>query len=266
MRKYISIKIPETCSQEWNVMEERSAGRHCNSCNKTVIDFTLMTDTQLAGFFKKNTTDICGRFYEDQLNKQIILPKKELPWLKYFFTITLPAFLFSQKSLAQRTLIKDRFVLERKEFKSEEILCNTEKIVKNKTDSIVELEAVTVKAVPLNTYTRIVAGATVSGKSYRIVNKKESVAKKDNKLFNIFPNPVSQNSKLNIFWKQSISSNQLIEIFDANGKLIQKEMLAISFKTKNAVVWLKKIGAGDYIIRISDTKTQLQFSEVFIVL
>ena len=101
MGKYINISIPQGCTENWNEMQPDENGRYCGFCNKSVIDFTAMTDTQLATFFKKGNDHICGRFFPDQLQREIAIPKKELPWLKYFFTITIPALLFSEKSNAQ---------------------------------------------------------------------------------------------------------------------------------------------------------------------
>jgi hypothetical protein len=265
MSKYISINIPNGCTQDWNMMEQRHEGKHCNSCQKTVIDFTLMTDTQLANFFKKNTSNVCGRFYEDQLDKQIALPKRELPWLKYFFTITLPAFLFSQKSWGQKNLHKAKTVLVKKQIKKSALIPAESILLENKKDSIIDLEEVLIKTHASGRYVSFVAGGAFSRVSYTSARNKKTIVQKENNSINIFPNPISQNSKLNISWKNNISSNQFVEIFNANGNLIQKEMVVVSYKTQNAFIWLKQMPTGFYIIKITDTKTRLQLSKEFIV-
>lgn len=265
MSKYLRINIPEACNQDWNMMEQLHEGKHCDSCQKTVIDFTLMTDTQLANFFKKNTSNVCGRFYDDQLNKQITLPKRELPWLKYFFTITLPAFLFSQKSWGQKNAESEKTIVVKKQIKAKEIVCYAEKIPKEKKDSVVNLEEIFVTSASV----RYIAGAiaTSYSKSVSVIDplKIKSIINENLEVIDIFPNPISQNSKLNISWKGNITSNQFVEIFNANGNLIQKQMIAISSKTQNTFVWLKQIPTGFYIIKITDTKTRLQLSKEFIV-
>jgi len=38
---------------------------------------------------------------EDQLNRDIVIPKKRIPWLKYFFQFLIPAFFISYKATAQ---------------------------------------------------------------------------------------------------------------------------------------------------------------------
>ncbi len=83
-------------------MTPAEKGRFCASCQKPVIDFSAMSDSQLAAFFKKPLYEsVCGRFFHDQLNRDIEIPKKRMPWIKYFFQFVLPAFLMSARATAQ---------------------------------------------------------------------------------------------------------------------------------------------------------------------
>lgn len=86
-------------------MKPEEKGRFCNSCQKTVMDFRNMSDSQLAEFFKKPAGTVCGRFHADQLNRDITIPRKRIPWVKYFFQFSIPAFLFSMKSAAQGKVV-----------------------------------------------------------------------------------------------------------------------------------------------------------------
>jgi len=53
-------------------------------------------------FFKRlPTASVCGRFMEDQLNREIDIPKKRIPWLKYFFQFLIPMFFISYRTTAQ---------------------------------------------------------------------------------------------------------------------------------------------------------------------
>lgn len=66
------------------------------------MDFTNMSDQQIIAFFRKPATgSVCGRFQDNQLNRDLALPKKRIPWVKYFFQFTLPAFLLTMKATAQ---------------------------------------------------------------------------------------------------------------------------------------------------------------------
>jgi hypothetical protein len=95
--KQIQLSIPKPCHENWNEMTPQDQGRFCGACQKTVVDFSTMSDRQLAEFFKKPVSSVCGRFHADQLEREIVIPKKRIPWVKYFFTIALPAFLLSCK-------------------------------------------------------------------------------------------------------------------------------------------------------------------------
>lgn len=99
MKKAIQISIASPCHENWDQMDKAEKGKFCGSCQKQVIDFTNMSDHEIAQFFKKPSTgSVCGRFLNDQLDREIVVPRKRIPWLKYFFQIAIPALLFSRAS------------------------------------------------------------------------------------------------------------------------------------------------------------------------
>ena len=104
MSKKIQLTIAEPCHENWDGMSPVEKGRFCGSCQKQVVDFSDMSDRQVAEFFKKPSTgSVCGRFMTDQLDRAIEIPKKRIPWMKYFFQIAIPAFLVSIKVSASKT-------------------------------------------------------------------------------------------------------------------------------------------------------------------
>ena len=104
MAKKIQLNIPEPCHEDWDGMTPVEKGKFCGSCQKQVIDFSNMSDRELAQFFKKPSTgSVCGRFMTDQLERDLDIPKKRIPWLRYFFTMAIPAFFLSLKSVASKT-------------------------------------------------------------------------------------------------------------------------------------------------------------------
>jgi hypothetical protein len=98
LMKKINLSIPKPCHENWEAMTASEKGKFCSSCQKTVVDFTEMSDRQIAEFFKKPPSSVCGRIYNDQLHRDIVLPGKRIPWIKYFFQFTWPAFVFFLKS------------------------------------------------------------------------------------------------------------------------------------------------------------------------
>jgi hypothetical protein len=102
MSKKIQLSIAEPCHENWENMSPVDKGKFCGSCQKQVVDFSTMSDRQVAEFFKKPSTgSVCGRFMNDQLDREIEIPRRRVPWVKYFFQIALPAFLVSVKASAQ---------------------------------------------------------------------------------------------------------------------------------------------------------------------
>jgi hypothetical protein len=92
MKKF-SLTVSEPCHENWDAMTAVAKGRHCASCQKTVVDFTTMTDSQIAGFFKQAPLNVCGRFYNNQLNREIMGPPPSLPLQRQLLQLSLPAML-----------------------------------------------------------------------------------------------------------------------------------------------------------------------------
>ena len=103
MSKYLKLEIPTSCHEDWHTMPPEERGRFCLSCQKKVVDFTHMSDRELTQFFQQANGSTCGRFTTSQLNRDMAIPRKPLPWIKYFFQATLPAFLLSLKASTQIT-------------------------------------------------------------------------------------------------------------------------------------------------------------------
>jgi hypothetical protein len=72
--KHIQISIPHPCSENWDEMTPEARGRFCAHCQKTVIDFTAWSDTDLYNFFSKRSGDICGRFLGTQIDHPLSIP------------------------------------------------------------------------------------------------------------------------------------------------------------------------------------------------
>ncbi|MCW3072982.1 MAG: hypothetical protein JWP69_51 [Flaviaesturariibacter sp.] len=98
MSKKLKLSIPEPCHEEWEGMSPSAQGRFCGSCQKEVIDFSTMSTAQILAFFKQPKGAVCGRFDREQLAEDLVIPTKRIPWLRYFFQFTFPAFLLSCKS------------------------------------------------------------------------------------------------------------------------------------------------------------------------
>jgi hypothetical protein len=82
-----NISIPQPCHQSWDDMIPVEQGRHCQSCAKTVIDFTAMDNAGIIAYLAshKNT---CGRIGDSRLasiNYQLELEdKQQFSWKGLF--------------------------------------------------------------------------------------------------------------------------------------------------------------------------------------
>ena len=101
MPKSLQVNIPEPCHENWQNMTPREQGRFCGSCAKVVVDFSVMTDKEVLDYFSKASQQVCGRFSNDQLNKEMTITptKKRVTWA-YVWNVLLASLLMT-KTYAQ---------------------------------------------------------------------------------------------------------------------------------------------------------------------
>ena len=64
----MKISIPEPCHENWGIMTPNEQGRFCQSCQKTVVDFTHWSTADIQNYFTKHYGQkVCGRFKNEQL-------------------------------------------------------------------------------------------------------------------------------------------------------------------------------------------------------
>ena len=104
MKTPILLHIPEPCHENWDAMTEANKGRHCQSCNKIVVDFSVMSDRQVLEYFKTTTGKTCGRFNDDQLQRPLVEPQTKPSKWNYFIASIL-GFIMSGKLAAQNRMM-----------------------------------------------------------------------------------------------------------------------------------------------------------------
>ncbi|MBC7850617.1 MAG: T9SS type A sorting domain-containing protein [Chitinophagaceae bacterium] len=71
MNKNLKLQIAEPCHENWNKMSQQEQGRFCQSCSKTVIDFSFMHDREIVNQIYAENGSVCGRFSNHQLNRTL---------------------------------------------------------------------------------------------------------------------------------------------------------------------------------------------------
>jgi hypothetical protein len=82
MKKY-KISMGNPCSFGWQNMVSNEQGRFCSQCNKTVVDFTIMSDEEVVKYLLTHQ-GVCGHFNKTQLGRtmaaQGIAPSTKKYW------------------------------------------------------------------------------------------------------------------------------------------------------------------------------------------
>ncbi len=88
MKQKIQISIPEPCQEGWQNMTPVEKGRFCASCQKTVLDFTHLSDNEIIKVVSKEK-NVCGRINVSQLNRNLIPIQKKSNYFGYVATSVL---------------------------------------------------------------------------------------------------------------------------------------------------------------------------------
>ena len=94
MNSKFSIKIPSPCHEDWNQMLPAEQGRFCQACEKTVVDFSQMSDEQVLNYFKlkqQTSERVCGRFRAEQVSKPVSFQWQKWPQSLQRFAMALVA-------------------------------------------------------------------------------------------------------------------------------------------------------------------------------
>jgi len=91
MKQKIQISIPKPCHESWQNMTPVEKGRFCSSCQKTVLDFTHLSDNEIIKLVSKND-NLCVRLKENQIHRNNIETKRASNFFGYI-AITVLTFL-----------------------------------------------------------------------------------------------------------------------------------------------------------------------------
>ena len=246
------LSIHEPCNQDWNSMTETEQGRFCDSCSKTVVDFTLMSDAQLINYFLEHANEkTCGRLFTDQLDTALSAPpeqmKKRFGYWKYIAASVL--LFFTKVSLkAQVTCHAPQVQVLNSTITGDTIVFNAPKT----------LEEVKITAHPPHRNARYggMMGAmsvVTIIRSTRRTDTLRALATTITGAAKIFPNPVPRGNSFSLALNLKAAGDYNIEIISASGTLLMQQQIDIrSLKSTHEIATDSKWAAGVYFVRLTD--------------
>lgn len=87
----ITVQIPSPCPERWGDMQPNQQGRFCAQCQKTVVDYTALSDQELVRRLSKTTEASCGRFRDEQLNRPLATSTEQTVqiWRRWIGVLTM---------------------------------------------------------------------------------------------------------------------------------------------------------------------------------
>lgn len=117
----MKAKIHKPCSEDWNNMKIGVHSRHCESCERDVIDLTKMNRGQILEYLvKRKSEQVCGRIYRSQMD----LGHQDIPILvekwkngehslnKQFYILSLSALLMASCTDVSQEVEQDNIHVE----------------------------------------------------------------------------------------------------------------------------------------------------------
>lgn len=161
------IQIPKPCDANWNEMTPNEQGKFCSLCDKTVVDFTKMSDEEIKHFFKikKKEERVCGHFYASQV--VVPVPKYHQFLIDLYTKIEteISIYLFRKPALFGFGLLMTMVGCETKtsgEVKAQSKKDTTETAVK---DSVVNSETKTIDTIQTNEVRKVFLPPIHKGKA-----------------------------------------------------------------------------------------------------
>jgi TonB family protein len=65
----MNVQITNPCNEDWNMMKIGMISRHCEKCEKAVVDFTTMNRAEIISYLLDHPNEqVCGRMHRNQFD------------------------------------------------------------------------------------------------------------------------------------------------------------------------------------------------------
>jgi hypothetical protein len=250
MNKMI-LSIHEPCNQAWDAMTETEKGRFCNSCSKTVVDFTSMSDAQLINYFlEQKNQQVCGRLMSDQLDTVLSPAEPVRKRFGYWKYIAASALLFFTKASLKAQIKVDRSPQEH----TSSLNKKADSVVFNAPQTLEEVKVTANSTHRNGRYSMMGAMSVVTIiRSTRRVDTLRAIATSITGAAKIFPNPVVRGNSFSLSLNLKAAGDYNIEIISASGALLTHQQIEISsLKSTHQIATDSRWATGIYFVRLTD--------------
>jgi hypothetical protein len=267
MPKAVQIHIPQICHENWHNMTPTEQGRFCGACQKTVVDFSAMTDKELLEYIDNMSAyTACGRFSNDQLNRDIKAAghKSRFPWA-YVWNIILTTFLITEAN-AQACPPKKKRAMVASSINKPDTINSAISTIGYKAETVnIDINKVHVTE-PVDLSVALVGRLggyyvepkpTVKERVTRMVNSCIPASLKKDIV--VYPNPVARGDVA--LFKLAIPKGKYnVEVMSTSGEVIWQTSLHMQTKEQQVQFPTREHwSAGTYWVRISSNSTKKIF-------
>lgn len=266
MPKAVQIHLSQPCHENWHNMTPNEQGRFCGSCQKTVVDFSAMSDKELLAYLANvSGYTACGRFSNEQLNRTIKTAenKRRFSWA-YVWNILLATFMITEANAQvcppkRKALVPS--IIKRPDTVNTAISTMGYKAETFKADNVSLTDT---KPVDMSTVLVGPLGGYYVGEKLPV---KERVSRRINSFIPaslkkdvvVYPNPVARGNVAKI--KLALPKGDYeLEVLSTNGQLMLVKSLSIQTKDQQVELPTQESwSAGTYWVRISSNTTTKVF-------
>ncbi|HEY8894414.1 MAG TPA: T9SS type A sorting domain-containing protein [Niastella sp.] len=263
MPKAVQIHIPQPCHENWHNMTPNEQGRFCGACQKTVVDFSAMSDKELLEYIANvSGYTACGRFSNDQLNRTIKTAenKRRFSWA-YLWNILVATFMITEANAQACPPKKKRAMVPTSINKSDTVntaistigyKAETVNMDINKVRVTEPVDLSVALSGRLGGY-YVEAKPTVKERVTRIVNSCIPASLKKDVV--VYPNPVAR-GEVALFKLALPKGNYNVDVISTAGEVIWQTSVNIQTKEQQVQFPTREHwSAGTYLVRISSDST-----------
>jgi len=132
-----NIRMTFVCDQNWDSMTATANGRYCNICKKEVFDFTTKSISEIRTKSKGNL-ELCGLFYPEQVDSNIIAPidtPRQIKLLTFISTLLITIFAKNTFSQIHQKSKTEQFDTKNKSLNTDTVHINCDSLSKGNNKS-----------------------------------------------------------------------------------------------------------------------------------